>query len=78
MQKMKRLRWQCRRGMLEVDLILMRYVEQSYAQAAAAEQVCFERLLEESDQRLFDWLMGKAEPDLVFQALVKKMTQHGE
>lgn len=73
MQKMKRLRWQCRRGMLEVDLILMRYLERAYAKASDVEQACFERLLQESDQQLFDWLMGKAEPDLSFQALIEKM-----
>lgn len=70
MQKIKRLRWQCRRGMLEVDLILMRYVEQRYTQAPEAEQACFERLLQENDQRLFDWLMGKSKPDLPFKAMV--------
>lgn len=70
MQEIKRLRWQCRRGMLEVDLILMRYLERRYVQASGAEQACFERLLQESDQRLFDWLMGKVEPDLPFKGMI--------
>ncbi len=75
MQEIKQLRWQCRRGMLEVDIILMRYVEQRYEQASEEEQACFERLLQENDQRLFDWLMGKAEPDPVFQTLVSLLRQ---
>ena len=72
---MKHLRWQCRRGMLEVDLLVMRYLEQCYEQASEAEQACFELLLQENDQRLFDWLMGKKSPEKPFQDLIKKMKE---
>lgn len=58
----RRLRWRCRRGMLELDLLLLPYVEQHYWSVAAAEQALFLTLLEEDDPVLFEWFHGRNLP----------------
>jgi antitoxin CptB len=69
-----RLRWACRRGMLELDLLFEHYLDEHYPHASPAEQALFERLLSESDQDLFDWLIhAKPTPDLCFVELIKKL-----
>ncbi len=62
MQK-DRLIWASRRGMLELDLILMPFLEQHYDRLAAADQAEFQRLLTSEDQDLFAWFMKKARPE---------------
>ena len=52
------LRWQCRRGMLELDLLLGAFLEHGYRQLSADEQARFARLLAYPDQTLYDLLMG--------------------
>lgn len=71
--KKKQLQWQCRRGMLEIDLILNRYLSNSYIEAEEAEQVIFESLLSENDQQLFLWLMGREEAPAKYFDLVEKL-----
>jgi antitoxin CptB len=57
-----RLRWQCRRGMLELDLLLNRFLDEGFTDLGPAERVAFNRLLAYQDQILYDWLMGHAVP----------------
>lgn len=57
-----RLRWACRRGMLELDLILENYLNNHFEQASKEEQQQFIDLLEQADQDLFDWIVKKQEP----------------
>jgi antitoxin CptB len=38
MTELSRLRWLCRRGMKELDVVMSRYLEQHYATASGAEQ----------------------------------------
>ena len=71
----EKLKWACRRGMLELDILLQRYLEHGYPQASADERAQFIALLSCEDQHLFDWLMYKKEPDAVHQAMVKKIQQ---
>jgi antitoxin CptB len=62
-EEMARLRWQCRRGMLELDVILQPFFEQCYSQLSAAEQNNCERLLASSDQELYLWFIGNEQPN---------------
>jgi len=57
-----RLRWRCRRGMRELDVVMQRYLERRYAIAPAAEQVAFEALVEQQDPLLLAYLMGREQP----------------
>lgn len=58
-----RLRWACRRGMLELDLILGPFVEGPFELLEESDQLRFEALLECEDQNLFLWLMKRGQPE---------------
>ena len=62
MGEVGRLQWKCRRGMKELDLVLLDYLHQRYSAAAAAEQQAFESLLEQQDPTLFAYLTGRERP----------------
>ncbi len=53
------LRWQARRGLQELDLLLQRYLDQRYPRASAAERVSFAALLEQNDADIMDWVLGR-------------------
>ena len=58
-----RLFWASRRGMLELDIILQTFLENTYDQLKPAEQSFYQHLLGCEDQDLFAWLMGREEPE---------------
>ena len=58
-----RLFWGSRRGMLELDLILMPFIENVYPSLASDDQRRYERLLDEQDQDMFNWLMRRQDPE---------------
>lgn len=62
---MHRLRWASRRGMLELDLVLLPFVENVYEGLPEDDKARFDSLLDEQDQDLFQWFLGKGEPDNV-------------
>ena len=59
MSEMSRLRWQCRRGMKELDVVLGRYLEHHYASATAVQQAQFRKLLQVPDADLYNRLLGR-------------------
>ena len=61
--ELARLRWRCRRGLLENDLILERFMEARGAEISNAEVAGLDRLLRLSDSELWDLLAGRAVPD---------------
>ena len=68
-EKTNRLRWQCRRGMLELDLLLLPFVEKHYWALNASKQELFEQLLTYQDQDLYQILMkykSVEDPELSF------------
>ena len=61
-QELARLRWQCRRGMLELDMFLQSFLEKSFLQLTATEKTAFYTLLNYPDQFLLEYLMGRSVP----------------
>ena len=59
MNQLARLRWQCRRGTKELDLLLQRYLETGYLVADDEEKALFVELLELEDDELLAVLMGE-------------------
>ena len=53
-----RLKWACRRGMLELDVLFIPFVDEAYDDLSSEKQRIFERLLTEQDPDLFAWFMG--------------------
>ncbi len=54
---MSRLHWKCRRGMLELDLLLRGFLDSGYGELDEAGKAEFEALLELPDQELFELLL---------------------
>ena len=57
-----RLRWHCRRGMLELDLFLGNFLDNGFEELSPADKRRFADMLNRPDQLLLDWLMGNALP----------------
>jgi len=62
-ERMARIRWRCRRGMLENDLILARYLDTNAASMSEAEVAMLDRLLDLPDNELWDLIAGRATTD---------------
>lgn len=73
----KRIYWASRRGMLELDLIMVPFVKDCLPQLPEQEQQDYVRLLESEDSELFVWLMGREQPeDVSLQPIVSKIIEH--
>ena len=59
-----------RRGIKEMDILLMRYAEARLEQMDGAQLDTYEALLEENDQDLYQWVSGQAAPPAHFAPLV--------
>lgn len=59
MKELERARWRCRRGMLELDIVLLRFMDKHYAQLNEVELQQFEELLSLPDNELWDLIVGK-------------------
>jgi len=69
-----RLRWRCRRGMKELDLLLVRWLDAHYASASPERRSAFARLLDAQDPELVAWIFGRARPaDPAVAELVDEM-----
>ncbi len=69
----RRLRWQCRRGLLELDLLFLRFIDERYDQASEAEQTAFRKLLTQSDQALLAWIQGQETAPTELQSILTKV-----
>ena len=61
MKELERLRWRCRRGLLELDIVLGRFVEQLYAELDEPQKKVFDTLLDMPDTVLWDMIAGRQE-----------------
>lgn len=73
--RMSRLRWQCRRGMRELDELLIDYLENRYERADDEEKAAFRAVLDLSDPELNGYLLQRQKPeseviDLVIQRIL--------
>jgi antitoxin CptB len=69
-----RLRWRCRRGMRELDQLLLRYLDREWESASDAERAVFLRVLDCEDDKLWRWVMGRERPeDDDVHALVRRL-----
>lgn len=60
MSELSRLRWLCRRGMKELDVLMTRYLDEHYENASAQEQSHFKTLLEMPDPDLYALILRRA------------------
>lgn len=72
-----RIRYQCRRGMLELDVLLESFLATAFVQLPSEEQQSFVELLAASDQQLYDWLVKKQQAlEPKTQLLINKILAH--
>ena len=69
-----KLRWRCRRGMKELDVLLARYMDEHFRSASTAEQDAFRQLLETQDTVLYAYCLGSKRPPPRFAALIERIT----
>jgi len=68
------LRWRCRRGMQELDVLLLRWLDRHHAAASEAERGSFLKLLDTEDDKLWRWFLGhERSPDADVDALVQRI-----
>lgn len=58
-----RLFWASRRGMLELDLVLLPFLENIYETLSEEDKQRYIRLLDEQDQDLFAWFLRREDPE---------------
>ncbi len=56
-EEKRRLAWQCRRGMLELDELLLGFLDRGYDRLDPREKLLWQQLLQEPDTRLFTWII---------------------
>lgn len=70
----KRLRWRCRRGMRELDVLLTRWLDREWATASESQRGVFLRLLDCEDDKLWRWFLGnETAPDDALDALIRQI-----
>ena len=60
--ELRRLRWRCRRGLLENDIVLERFLELYGSRLSDRQAKAFGRLLDCGDKELFDLVIRRSEP----------------
>lgn len=75
----QKIYWHSRRGMLELDLLLVPFTTDAFEQLSAKEQLLYVELLSFEDQELFGWFLERAEPpDEKFKPIISKILAHNE
>lgn len=74
MSEYAKIKWHCRRGMRELDLLLERFLESGYGSLTDTDKALFSRFLEEPNERLVDWLLeGGDPPDTGYGELIDRI-----
>lgn len=61
MKNLERVRWRARRGLLELDIVLARFIDGQYVHLGVEEKQLFEALLDMPDNPLWDMIAGRQE-----------------
>ncbi|MEI7455291.1 MAG: succinate dehydrogenase assembly factor 2 [Nitrosomonadales bacterium] len=71
---LQRVRWRCRRGLLELDIIFGRFVDAHYGELTESERQTFDEFLDMPDNPLWDMISGRKETETESQtALLAKI-----
>ena len=70
------MRWASRRGLLELDLFLEDFVANAYPGLGDDMKELYKELMGEADQDLFEWLMGRSQPDESLKPIVEVIREH--
>ncbi len=59
---LQRVRWRCRRGLLELDIVLGRFIDRHYSTLDEQQRLAFDELLDLPDTEFWDLITGAKEP----------------
>ncbi len=77
-EELGKLRWRCRRGLGELDVLLRRYVDEQFCGASAEHQAAFRALLDSQDPLLYAYCFGRLRPPTAeLAALIERITVGG-
>jgi len=69
------LRWRCRRGLRELDVLLMNYFDHHFSRSNPQQQLAFVALLEMQDPVILSYLTGKSRPkDVAIADIIQQLT----
>lgn len=67
-----KIEWECRRGMRELDKLIMPFYQQYFDELSESQQQIFVEMLSYSDPELFRWFMNQLPaPTADLQAMVE-------
>ena len=75
MAELDRIRWQCRRGLLELDLVLNRFLDRDLPGLTPEQLALFKELLTEADTVLLSWVMGQESAPERYHGLISRLQQ---
>lgn len=74
---LKRLRWRCRRGTKELDVLYGWWLDQCWPAADADTRKAFDELLDVPDPDLWDWTLHRGQaPRADWQAIIDVIRAH--
>lgn len=78
-EQQKALIWQCRRGIKEIEVLLIPFLENHYAHEEQTVRQAFVALLAEADLDIFEWLMHRESPEdeqmeLIVNVILQRLT----
>ncbi len=62
MSERSKLIWRCRRGIREMDILFQEFIERCYDNLTEEEKEWFDKLLDEPDLDILNWILGKSTP----------------
>ena len=72
--QLRRVRWRCRRGMRELDQLLIRWLDLEWGTSSENERGVFLRLLDCEDDTLWRWFLGhETTPDAALDSLIQRI-----
>ncbi len=72
-ENLRRLRWRCRRGLLELDVWLEAFAASGLNRLSPEDTRLLECLLEESDTALLDWLQQRTASPAAYVDLLQSI-----
>lgn len=71
-----RVFWRSRRGLLELDLLLVPFAEGPYVDLEATQQARYAEMLDFEDMEIYAWIAGREEPPEQFISVIEAIRRH--
>ncbi|MCY4177360.1 MAG: succinate dehydrogenase assembly factor 2 [Endozoicomonadaceae bacterium] len=75
-EQFRRILWHSRRGMLELDVLLVPFAHEAFPLLSEEEQQLYIQFIAHEDTDLFCWLLEHEQPEPVYLDIIKKIRAH--